>query len=273
MFAQIPAQKFLSALVLLFVFGAANAQELRVAAAADLNFALPEIAKAFEAQTGTKVQLSFGSSGNFFAQIQSGAPFDVFCSADMGYPQKLAAAGQALPETLRQYASGHLVLWARNNSNLNFERDGVKTLLDPRVRKIAIANPDHAPYGRAAVAALEKAKLYDQVKDKLVLGENISQTAQFVTSGNADVGLLSLSLAQAADLQKQGHFWRIPSEIADSLPQGAIVLKQSASPQLAEKFLDYLSCPVGTKILAQYGFDVAASGNSDPKKCGELSGK
>jgi molybdate transport system substrate-binding protein len=263
---------FLSIALVFCILEAASAQELHVAAAADLNFALPEIAKAFEAQTGTKVQLSFGSSGNFFAQIQSGAPFDVFCSADMGYPEKLAAAGQAWPETLRQYASGRLVLWARNDSKLNFERDGIKVLLDPSVKKIAIANPEHAPYGRAAVAALQKARLYDQVKDKLVLGENISQTAQFVTSGNADVGLLSLSLAQAADLQKQGRFWKIPPEIADSLPQGAIVLKQSSSPRLAEKFLDYLSCPAGAKILAQYGFDVA-SGHSDPKNCGELSGK
>jgi molybdate transport system substrate-binding protein len=267
-------KKTLFCIALIFcILGAACAQELHVAAAADLNFALPEIAKVFEAQTGTKVLISFGSSGNFFAQIQSGAPFDAFCSADMGYPQKLAAAGQALPETLRQYASGRLVLLVPTGSKLNFERDGMKVLLDPSVKKIAIANPEHAPYGRAAVAALQKAKLYDQVKEKLVLGENVSQTAQFVTSGNADVGLISLSLAQAPELQKQGQFWKIPAEIAESLPQGAIVLKQSASPQLAEKFLDYLSCPAGAKILAQYGFDVTASGTPDPKKCGELSGK
>jgi molybdate transport system substrate-binding protein len=249
--------------------GTASPQELHVAAAADLNFALPEIAKAFEAQTGTKVQISFGSSGNLFAQIQSGAPFDVFYSADMGYPEKLAASGQALAETLRQYASGRLVLWVRNDSKLNFERDGIKALLDPSVKKIAIANPEHAPYGRAAVAALQKVKLYDQVKDKLVFGENISQTAQFVTSGNADVGLISLSLAQAADLQKQGRFWRLPPEIADSLPQGAIVLKQSASSQLAQKFVDFVSCPIGAHILAQYGFE-ATSGNADLNRCGEF---
>jgi molybdate transport system substrate-binding protein len=267
-------RKILFRIALVFcILAASGAQELHIAAAADLNFALPEVAKAFEAQSGTKVQISFGSSGNFFAQIESGAPFDVFCSADMGYPQKLAADGQALPETLRQYASGRLVLWVRNDSKLNLERDGIKVLLDPGIKKIAIANPSHAPYGRAAVAALQKAKLYDQLKDKLVLGENISQTAQFVTSGNADVGLLSLSLAQSSDLQKQGRFWKIPPEIADSLPQGAIVLKQSASPQMAERFLDYLSCPAGTKILAQYGFDVPAAGNSDPKKCGERAGK
>ena len=271
MFLQTSLQKFFSALVLtLWVSAVAPAQELRVAAAADLNFALPQIAKAFEAQTGTKVLLSFGSSGNFFAQIQGGAPFDVFCSADMGYPQKLAAAGQALPESLRQYASGRLVLWVRNDSKLDFERQGLNVLLGPDVKKIAMANPEHAPYGRAAMAALQKAKLYDRLKDKLVLGENISQTAQFVTSGNADAGLISLSLAQAAELQKQGRYWEIPPGIAESLPQGAIVLRQSSSPQLAEKFLDYLSCPAGKKILAQYGFDVTTAEPSDAKKCGEF---
>src|SRR5260370_25402660 len=168
MFLQTSLKKILSALTLVLCISAVvHAQELRVAAAADLNFALPEIAKAFEAQTGTKVLLSFGSSGNFFAQIQSGAPFDVFCSADMGYPQKLAAAGQALPETLRQYASGRLVLWVPSDSKLNLEHDGIKVLLDPSVKKIAIANPEHAPYGRAAVAALQKAKLYGHATEKL----------------------------------------------------------------------------------------------------------
>jgi len=255
--------KFLFCFALIFfVSRAMTAQELHVAAAADLNFALPEVAKAFEAQTGTKVLLSFGSSGNLFAQIQSGAPFDVFCSADMEYPRKLALGGQALPRTFQQYASGRLVLWVRNDSKLNFERDGIKALLDPSIKKIAVANPEHAPYGRAAVAALRKAGLYDQVKEKLVLGENVSQTAQFVTSGNADVGLISLSLAQAGDLQKQGRFWKVPSDIAESLPQGVIVLKQSASPEMANRFVDFFACGAGQKILARYGFEIS-------KGCGE----
>lgn len=254
----------------------ARAQELRVAAAADLNFALPEVAKAFEAATGTKVSLSFGSSGNLFAQIQSGAPFDVFCSADMGYPQKLAAAGQALPQTLRQYASGRVVLWVGIGSGLDLDREGIRTLLDPAVKKIAIANPEHAPYGRVAVTILRKANIYDQVQSKLVLGENVAQTAQFVTSGNADVGLISLSLAQSGELRRQGHFWIVPSEVAESLPQGAVVLRQSASPKLAEKFLDFLSCPAAAKIFTRYGFDVAKPGSSDngsADKCGVASGK
>ncbi len=258
-----PLRKFLfcSALIF-FVLRPMTAQELHVAAAADLNFALPEIAKAFEAQTGTKVLLSFGSSGNLFAQIQSGAPFDVFCSADMEYPRKLSLGGQALPRTFQQYASGRLVLWVRSDSKLNFERDGFKALLDPSIKRIAIANPEHAPYGRAAVAALQKAKLYDQVKEKLVLGENVSQTAQFVTSGNADVGMISLSLAQAPELQKQGRFWKVPSDIAQGLPQGVIVLKQSASPEMADRFVDFFACGAGQQILARYGFEIS-------KGCGE----
>jgi molybdate transport system substrate-binding protein len=259
-----PLRKILFCFALIFfVLRPIEAQELHVAAAADLNFALPEIAKAFEAQTGAKVLLSFGSSGNLFAQIQNGAPFDVFCSADMEYPRKLIFAGQAVPRSIQQYASGRLVFWVRNDSKLNFERDGIKALLDPGIRKIAIANPEHAPYGRAAVAALQKAKLYDQVKEKLVLGENVSQTAQFVTSGNADVGLISLSLAEAPELRKQGRFWKIPSNIADSLPQAVVVLKQSASPEMADRFVDFFACGAGQKILARYGFDV------DSKKCGE----
>jgi len=268
-----------SLLLCVFVFGAtltARAQELRVAAAADLNFALPEVAKAFEAQTGVKVSISFGSSGNFFAQILSGAPFDVFCSADMGYPEKLAATGQALPETLRLYASGRVVLWVRNGSRLNFDRDGIRVLLDPAVKKIAIANPEHAPYGRAAVAILRKANIYDQVQSKLVLGENVSQTAQFVTSGNADVGLISLSLAQSGDLRKQGYFWMLPPEIAESLPQGAVVLRRSTSPKLAARFLDFLSCPAAARILSQYGFEVVKPASADVRsadRCGVVSGE
>ena len=256
-------RKFLFCFALfLSVLRPVKAQELHIAAAADLNFALPEVAKAFEAQSGIKVVVSFGSSGNLFAQIQSGAPFDVFCSADMEYPLKLAFAGLALPRSAQQYASGRLVLWVRNDSKLNFERDSIKALLDPGIKKIAIANPEHAPYGRAAVAALQKSKLYDQVKEKLVLGENVSQTAQFVTSGNADVGLISLSLAQAPELQKQGRFWKIPSDIAQSLPQGVIVLKQSASPEMANRFVDFFACGAGQQILARYGFEIS-------KGCGE----
>src|SRR5271169_4227212 len=178
----------LFALAALFYIGvpaAANAAGLKVAAAADLTFAFKDVGARFEKQTGNSLKLTYGSSGNFFSQIQNGAPFDLFFSADVSYPQKLEAAGLTEPGTIYEYATGKLVMWVPNASKLDLSR-GLSVLLDPSIRKIAVANPLHAPYGVAAVAALRHAGIYDQVKGKLVLGENISQTAQFVQSGNAD---------------------------------------------------------------------------------------
>src|SRR3984893_14243756 len=163
--------------------GMAAAQELRVAAAADLQFVLQEVSARFQKETGYKVELTFGSSGNFYSQIQNGAPFDMFFSADVDYPAKLEAAGLAEPGTFSQYATGGITLWVRKGSPIDINQ-GLRTLTDARVRKISIANPDHAPYGRAAVAAMRHEKVYDKVRDRLVLGENISQAAQFVESGN-----------------------------------------------------------------------------------------
>src|SRR5262252_7849889 len=171
------------------------AQELKVAAASDLTDAMQKLAPAFAKQTGIHVSVSVGSSGNFFAQIQNGAPFDVFLSADRSYPEKLLQAGKAEANSLTPYARGRLVLWCAKSTGLHLPSKDGKTLdggLDflkkSEVHKIAIANPEHAPYGRAAVAAMEHFKVYEEVKPKLVLGENISQTAQFAQSGNADVG-------------------------------------------------------------------------------------
>src|SRR5206468_9754557 len=163
------------------------AQGLTVAAASDLQSALPAIASRFENATGQPVRLTFGSSGNFFAQIQNGAPFDLFLSADIDYPRRLASSGLAERGSLREYAVGRVVLWTRTDSGVDVKR-GLAVLEDSRVRRIAIANPEHAPYGRAAVAALRHEGLYDRVRDKFVLGENISQAAQFADSGSADVG-------------------------------------------------------------------------------------
>src|ERR1700674_1187904 len=170
--------------------------EITVAAASDLTFAFKDVAARFEKQTGSSVKMSYGSSGNFFSQIQNGAPFDLFFSADIDYPRKLEAAGLTEPGSMYPYATGKIVLWAPSVSKLDLSR-GLAVLLDPGIRKIAIANPEHAPYGRAAVAAMRHEGIYDKVKDEFVLGENISQTAQFVESGNADVGVLALSLAVA----------------------------------------------------------------------------
>src|SRR5580698_10958073 len=170
-------------------------KEITVAAAADLSVALKEIAANYEKQSGVQVKLSFAASGALTQQIQNGAPFDVFFSADMDYPKQLASEGDADGSTLFEYAIGKLVLWVPADSSLDVEHRGINTLIDPSVKKIAIANPEHAPYGRATVATLKHYGLYDHVSDRLVLGENISQAAQFVESGNAQVGFVALAHA------------------------------------------------------------------------------
>ncbi|MBV8352871.1 MAG: molybdate ABC transporter substrate-binding protein, partial [Verrucomicrobia bacterium] len=159
--------------------------QLSIAAAADLRFALDDLVKEFEQNNpAVKINVTYGSSGNFFAQLQSGAPFDLFFSADVAYPRKLAEKGLGVDEVFL-YATGRIVLWAPKNSPLDLDKLGIKALLEPSVHKIAVANPEHAPYGRAAVAALKALNVYDQVASRLVYGENIAQTAQFVQSGAA----------------------------------------------------------------------------------------
>jgi molybdate transport system substrate-binding protein len=243
----------------------AGAGELKIAAAADLTFAFKDVAAQFEKQTGNSLKLTYGSSGNFFAQIQNGAPFDLFFSADIGYPQKLEAAGLAEPGTIYEYASGKLVIWVPNASKLDLG-PGLATLLDPGIRKIAIANPQHAPYGVAAVAAMRHDGIYDKVKNKLVLGENISQTAQFVESGNADIGLLALSLAVAPAMKDQGRYVEVPAADYPSIIQAAVILKSSHNKELANQFLKFLKEPATVALMKRYGFsiptDVAAEHSS-----------
>src|SRR5689334_4293710 len=188
---------------------AAGGQQVRVAAAADLKFALDDLAKEYQRQSGVSVAPTYGSSGNLFMQIQNGAPFDVFLSADVEFPKKLEAAGLTEQGTLQQFATGRIVLWMRPDSSIDLTRLGWKALLEPSVKKISIASPEHAPYGRAAVAALRAAGIYDQVREKIVYGENISQAAQFVQSGNADAGIIALSLALSPAM-KTGKRWEIP---------------------------------------------------------------
>ena len=252
----------LAALLWLWLPAHAGTAEIKVAAASDLTFAFKNVAAQFEKQTGTSVKLTYGSSGNFFAQIQNGAPFDLFFSADVGYPQKLEAAGLIEPGTIYDYASGKLVIWVPNASKLDLSR-GLAVLLDPTIQKIAIANPLHAPYGAAAVAAMRHDAIYDKVKSKLVLGENISQTAQFVQSGNADVGLLALSLAVAPAMNDSGRYVEIPSADYPPLIQAGVILKSSHNKELAAQFLKFLKEPGTVALMEQYGFsiprDVAAA--------------
>ena len=243
-------------LLLFLVSGIAAAQDLLVAAASDLQFALPDVASRFQKETGQVVKLTFGSSGNFFSQIQNGAPFDLFFSADMDYPTKLESAGLTVPGSLRRYAAGKIVLWIPKQSAVDL-KDGLRSLLDPRIRKISIANPDHAPYGRAAVAALQHEKLYEQVRAKLVLGENISQAAQFVQSGNADAGILALSLTAAAPLKSTGRSYEIPASSYPAIDQGAVILKSSKQRELAQQFLAFLKRPEIIVVLQNYGLNPA----------------
>ena len=232
---------------------AAPAQTLQVAAAADLQFAMQDLAKEFEKTANAKIDVIYGSSGNFFSQIQNGAPFDIFFSADMEYARKLDAAALAEPGTLARYAVGRLVLWTPPGSAVDGAKDGWKALLDPRVQKIAVANPEHAPYGRAAVAALRGAGIYDQVNSKLVYGENISQAAQFVQSGNAQAGLVALSLALSPGMQ-DGKWWEVPADTYPPIEQGAIVLQSSKNKVAARAFLEFVASARGRETLKKYGF-------------------
>ena len=233
----------------------ADAAEITVAAASDLTFAFKDVAARFEKQTGDSAKLSYGSSGNFFSQIQNGAPYDLFFSADIDYPKKLEAAGLTEPGTLYPYATGKIVLWAPNASKLDLSH-GLAVLLDPAIRKIAIANPMHAPYGRAAVAAMQHDGIYEKIKDKLVLGENISQTAQFVQSGNADIGILALSLAVAPAMKDLGRYAEIPAADYPAIIQAAVILKSSHNKDSAQQFLKFLKEPGTVALMEQYGFTV-----------------
>jgi molybdate transport system substrate-binding protein len=240
-------------LVIALAGSAVAADAIKVAAAADLNYAMNDLAERFEAKTGTKVLLSFGSSGNLFSQIQNGAPFDLFFSADEDYPKKLAAAGVMDSATLRTYAVGHLVLWVPNASTLDPQKLQMNLLTEASVAKISIANPQHAPYGRAAMAALEHYGLKDRVASKLVNGENVSQAAQFVQSGNAQAGLIALSLAKSPAMSSAGKYWELPTDSYPELRQGAGVVSASQQKKTAQAFLDYVLSPEGAAILRKYG--------------------
>lgn len=245
-------------LVVMAMISAVAAQEVKVAAASDLTAALKELAAQYQNKSGIKVQLIFGSSGNFFTQIQNGAPFDLFFSADITYPQKLEESGLAEKGSVYEYAVGRLVLWAPKTSSFDVN-SGLKGLQSPTVKRIAIANPQHAPYGRAAIAALEHERLYDSIKDRIVLGENISQAAQFVQSGNADVGLIALSIALSPQMKESGKYWLVPEDFYPPLRQGAVMLKSAKHKSGAQAFLGFLRSSEGRATMERFGFKVPAS--------------
>ena len=247
--------RIIIALCILLITGVnvAVAEEITIAAAADLSFAFREIATEYENTTGNHVRLTLGSSGNFFAQIQNGAPFDLYCSADIAYPRKLEEADLTVPGSRYKYAVGRIVLWTGHESRIDVTKE-FEALREQTVKKIAIANPKHAPYGRAAVAAMEYFKVYDQVKDKLILGENISQAAQFIESGACDIGIIALSLALAPTMKTRGTYWEIPEVAYPPLEQGAVILKSSKQQEAAKQFLAFINGEQAQGVMKRYGF-------------------
>jgi molybdate transport system substrate-binding protein len=237
---------------------ATGEREVRVAAAADLRFAFDDLSSEFQRKNpGNKVTATYGSSGNFYMQLSNRAPFDLFLSADIDYPRRLIDSGQALKESLFVYAVGRIVVWVPNGSRLDVGKLGMKAVADPSVKKLAIANPKHAPYGRAAEAALRKAGVYDAVRERLVLGENIAQTAQFVESGSADVGIIALSLALAPTMRDKGHYWKIPLDSYPRLEQAGVIMTWAKDAEAARAFRDFMTGKEGQVILKRYGFMTA----------------
>jgi len=245
---------FLFALLILCGISTATAQQtLRVAAAADLQPVLPPLLTAFHQQTGIQVLASYQSSATLATQIIEGAPFDLFLAADMSFPQRVIAAGKAEGAAPILYARGTLVLWTRNDSgvtNLSLE-----ALREPAIRSIAIASPAHAPYGRAAQAALQHANLLAAVQSRLRIAENIAQAAQYVDSGNAQVGFISLTSALTPRLRADGHYVQIPAQDYPAILQGAVIMRGTKNAAAARRFLDFLQSPGIAQTLANSGLE------------------
>ena len=240
-------------LLLSFVSGAA-AQEPTIAAASDLKFALDEVVKSYEAGGGQKVRVSYGSSGNFSRQIAQGAPFDMFLSADESYVVDLQRQGLTVDEG-RLYALGHVVLFVPQGSPLKADPvlgDLRAALADGRLKKLAIANPEFAPYGRAAREVLQNNGLWDAAQEKLVFGENVSQAAQFAASGSAQAGIFALSLAMSPNFSNAGSYVILAAEWHAPLRQRMVLLKRGADK--ARPFYEYMQGPAARAILKRYGF-------------------
>jgi len=242
---------FPALLTLLFVAHLHAQATLRVAAAADLEPLLPPILAQFQQQTGIQAEATYQASAMLTTQIVNGAPFDLFLSADLGYPQRLIAAGLADSPAPVTYARGTLVLWERNDSHL--PPPSLDLLSNPNLKRLAIANPDRAPYGCAAVAALKSLNLYDALQPRFATAENIAQAAQFVDSGNADAGLISLTAALTPRLQSSGAYFVIPRNLYPPIEQGAVVVAASPQREAARKLLDFLLSPPVQAELAKGG--------------------
>jgi molybdate transport system substrate-binding protein len=230
---------------------------LSVAAASDLRYALDDVVAAFRAEhPAIDVAVSYGSSGNFYAQLVNGAPFDLYLSADIAYAKRLADQGVAQPDSLFTYADGRLVVWVPSSSELDVAGRGLEALTDAAVVRVAIANPEHAPYGRAAEAALRSAGVYETVKPKLVLGENVSQALQFVESGAAQAGVVALSLVLAPPVAAAGRYAVLPRDVHPRLEQGGVIMKHASGAQAAQLFRSFMLGADGRAVLDRYGFAV-----------------
>lgn len=238
-------------IILLLSSASAHAESINIAAAADLKFALDEIISGFNREhSGDQIQATYGSSGRFHTQIRQGAPYDMFFSADIVYPRELAKSGLAASE-VKPYGLGRIVLWS---SSMNAARMTLASLSDPMIKRIAIANPKHAPYGKRAEEALRAAALWEKLQPKMVLGENISQTAQYVQSGNAQIGIIALSLALGPELAKTGGYSLIPENLHAPLEQGYIITRRGADKPLVKKFAQYIESKKARSVMARYGF-------------------
>jgi molybdate transport system substrate-binding protein len=227
---------------------------LRIAAASDLRFALDELDAAFGRTVGTvDVSVSYGSSGSLFAQLSNGAPFDLFLSADIAYVRQLGARGLIVPGSAFTYALGRLVVWVPADSPIDVARLGMDALRAPGVMHVAIANPEYAPYGRAAEAAIRQTGLFDEVGPRLVLGENVAQAFQFAQSGSAQIAVIGLSLATAPSVAGSGRFWEVPPAFYPSIEQGGAVLRGAQYAELAQRFRTFLLSADGRAILERHG--------------------
>jgi molybdate transport system substrate-binding protein len=239
-------------LVCLWLFaGIAHAEKTTVAAAADLKFAMDEIVAMFKkANPADEVEVIYGSSGKFHTQIQQGAPYDLYFSADIAFPHELVKNGFAA-SAVTPYAFGRIVLWS---ASLDATKMTLASLTDPKISRIAIANPKHAPYGKRAEEALRASGLWDEVEPKLVYGENIAHTAQFVQTGTAQAGIIALSLALNPALANEGGYYLIPNDLHEPLEQGYIITKRGANNALAQRFADYMGGKPARAIMTKYGF-------------------
>ncbi len=230
-----------------------TSRELTVAAASDLTPAFEEMGREFEATHKTKVIFVFGSTGMLTRQLENGAPMDLFAAANVSYIDQLEQKGLIVPGTKSVYARGRIALWTPADSNLRLE--GIADLARPEVTRIAIANPDHAPYGLAARQALESAGIWERVKPKLVYGDNIRQTIQYAETGNVEVAIVALSLST----QSKGRWTLIPEELHQPLDLGLAVMKATKNEGAARAFADFIHGPQGQTILKKYGFTFPAT--------------